>query len=90
MELVQGCRNAQELHLLNRELEARRAVVLPLIASIADAALDLMHQHTLKDGLRISDAMIAATALHHGLTALTGNYKHFAPISGLNVERYSA
>jgi predicted nucleic acid-binding protein len=36
----------------------------------------------------MGDALIAATALEHGLPLLTANVKHFAPIEGLIVERF--
>ncbi len=34
----------------------------------------------------LGDALIAATALEHGLALLTGNKKHFAKLPGLNLE----
>lgn len=36
--------------------------------------------------VQLGDALIAATALEHGLTVLTANAKHFSPINGLRVE----
>ena len=35
------------------------------------------------------DALIAATALHHGHTLLTGNIPDFSIFAGLNVEKFS-
>jgi predicted nucleic acid-binding protein len=34
-----------------------------------------------------SDLQIAATALHHGLTLVTGNLRHFSRIAGLDISR---
>jgi predicted nucleic acid-binding protein len=36
-------------------------------------------------GVRLPDALIAATALEHGLAVVTGNRKHFEPIRGLRL-----
>jgi len=37
----------------------------------------------------VSDALIAATALEHGLAVLTANTKHFKPIDGLRIEAFA-
>lgn len=36
-------------------------------------------------GLRLPDALIAATALEHGLSILTRNVRDFEPVPGLKV-----
>ncbi|MDB5819559.1 MAG: type toxin-antitoxin system VapC family toxin [Rhizobacter sp.] len=43
---------------------------------------------TLSHGLQMGDALIAATALEHGLSMLTANVKHFSPIEGLTIEAF--
>ncbi len=48
----------------------------------------LIDAHALADGLRLADALIAATALEHGLTLLTGNTKHFTGVEALKIERF--
>jgi tRNA(fMet)-specific endonuclease VapC len=37
-----------------------------------------------------ADLQIAATALHHGLSVVTGNVRHFERVPGLRVERVLA
>lgn len=37
-----------------------------------------------------ADLQIAATALHHGLSVVTGNVRHFERVPGLRVERILA
>jgi len=37
-----------------------------------------------------ADILIAATALHHNLTLVTHNTRHFARVSGLNIEDWTA
>ncbi len=36
-------------------------------------------------GVRLPDALIAATAIEHGLSVVTGNRKHFEPIRGIHL-----
>ncbi len=36
-------------------------------------------------GVRLPDALIAATAIEHGLSVVTGNRKHFEPIRGVRL-----
>ena len=42
-----------------------------------------MKKFYLSKGLRFLDALIAATALEHKLSLITGNLKHFRFIEGL-------
>lgn len=88
MELVQGCRNNQELERVKKGLELRRTDILPLTAAISDRARQLIDAYALSHNLRLGDALIAATALEHGLVVLTANSKHFCPIEGLKVEAF--
>ena len=37
----------------------------------------------------MGDALIAATALDHGLPVLTANVKHFGAVEGLKVEAFN-
>jgi len=85
MELVQGCRNRQELERLNKDLSRRQALTLPVSEAISNRATNLMETHFLGDGLMLADALIAATALAHGLTVATRNTKDFRN-AGLSVE----
>jgi predicted nucleic acid-binding protein len=48
--------------------------------------MSLIDKHALFSGLQLGDALIAATALEHRLTLLTGNKKHFAKVPGLVLE----
>jgi hypothetical protein len=77
MELLQGFRNREESRTVKRSLAMRRAQRLPLTPAITDKAITLLEDLGLSHGLRLADALIAATALVHGLPLLTGNRKHF-------------
>lgn len=50
----------------------------------------LIDAHALADGLQLADALIAATALEHQLTLLTGNTRHFIAIAQLKIERFES
>ncbi len=88
IELAQGCRDRAELARLKKGLAARRTELVHLTPAISAQAVDLIDSLALSHGLRLADALIAATALETGLTLLTGNLKHFAPIPGLQLDAF--
>ncbi|MEN9865112.1 MAG: hypothetical protein RL748_702 [Pseudomonadota bacterium] len=89
IELVQGCRNKQELINIKNGLAMCQTQILPITAAISGHAMHLIDTYALSHSMQLGDALIAATALEHGLTVLTGNAKHFVPITGLQVERFA-
>lgn len=90
MELAQGCRDSAELQRLKRGLDRHRTEILPITAAISRRAMVLIDTHARSAGLRLADALIAATALEHQLTLLTGNTRHFNPIDSLGIEAFGA
>jgi hypothetical protein len=88
LELLQGFRNRTEMQAVQQSFQLREAKRLPLTPAITERAIALMESLTLSHGLQLGDALIAATALEHNLTVLTGNAKHFVPIGELKVERF--
>ncbi len=86
IELAQGCRSKKELVRIKKGLIMSQAHILPVTPSITERAMALVDSHALSHGLQLGDALIAATALEHGLTLLTGNKKHFAKLPGLSLE----
>lgn len=86
MEVAQGCRNQQELGLFKADLRRRNGSQLPVTQPISDRAVSLIEAHALSDGLKLADALIAATAIECGLTLLTGNMRHFLRVAGLSSE----
>ena len=81
MELVQGCRSAADLVRVCRLLS--RSTMLPVSSTGSRTALSLMETFALGHGLRIPDALIAVTALEHGLPLYTRNVRHLQMIPGL-------
>lgn len=89
MELVQGMRDKRELALFRRALKAWRAPVLPINEAISNRAMVYVEQHFLSHAVRLADALVAATAIEHGLSLGTANSKHYQPISELTVVRFT-
>lgn len=88
LELAQGCRSKDELQRAKLGLVAQQTQILPLTPAISERAMALIDAHALADGLQLADALIAATALEHDLTLLTGNARHFAAIAQIKIERF--
>lgn len=81
-------RNKAELQALKKMLQQLHAQLLPITAAITARAGTLLETLTLSHGLGMGDALIAATALEHGHTVLTGNTKHFAAVDDLQLEDF--
>lgn len=90
IELAQGCRNKAELTRLKKGLAVGHAQLLPLTPAISDRAMQLIDDFALSHGLQLGDALIAATAIDHGRTLLTGNVKHFSALPGLKLDAFVA
>lgn len=89
MELVQGCRDRQELRAVKDFIRENIAGVIHPDAEIAETAIALLEGHAGTDGLRTIDALVAATALREDETLVTANYKHFKKIAGLEVRKFT-
>ena len=85
MELAQGCRNKTELKAMQKAFKSGEADVLPITPAISDAACTLVEKYALSHSVHLADALIAATAIDHGLPLLTANTKHFSAVQGLRV-----
>ena len=89
LEVLQGMRNKAELVAVKKMLAHRAATLLPVSEAITKRAIEWMEAITLSHGLQMGDALIAATALDHGLPVLTANVKHFGAVQGLKVEAFT-
>ena len=89
LELVQGMRNKAELAAVQKMLALRNADVLPLTPALCERAVSVMETLALSHGLQAADALIAATAIEHGLTLLSRNVKHFSAVEGLQIEQFT-
>lgn len=83
LEVIAGMHDG-ERHTTQRLLS--RFINLPLNAQIADRAGELVRRTPHNDRrLTVPDAVIAATALVHGLTLVTLNTNDFERIAGLSL-----
>lgn len=88
MELVQGVRSKEELRLLRLTIRRNGWRVLPLTENIGQRATVYLENHALSDGMRLADALIAASAVESGAVLLTGNDRHYKCVPGLALDRY--
>jgi len=84
MELIAGARDGREISTVGHLLFPYRKA--HLVKEIGELGRNLMKSYAKSHGLDPADALIAATAIHEGLTLATRNRKHFSAIAGLEVE----
>ena len=89
LELLQGARNKEEQQTTKQFLADFHFTLLPLTETIGHRAMVYIEEYGLAGGLRAGDALIAATATENNLTLLSGNGKHFKPIHGLRIKRFT-
>ena len=85
MELLQGCRDQREARDVGVFVSENLASVIHPDEAISRRAIRLLELHALRAGLRVVDALIAATALEAGTALATANVRHYRPIDGLSV-----
>jgi hypothetical protein len=90
MELLQGCRSRAEAGPVRDFLAENFAVVLYPNEVIARRAEDLIVEHAASHGLRVGDAIIAATAIENDAILATGNARHYRAVRGLRLRRFDA
>jgi predicted nucleic acid-binding protein len=83
MELLQGCRNQEEARQVRAFVSDNIPLVLHPDEAVSRRAIALVEQHSLSHGLRVVDALIAATALEAGYSLATANLKHYRFITRL-------
>ena len=88
MELVQGCRDRQELRAVKEFIRENIASVIHPDEYISEKAIALLEAHASTDGLRTIDALVAATTLREDGTLATANHKHFKKITGLEILKF--
>lgn len=86
MELVQGARSKQEVKALRNFLADFGFAVLALTENIGYRALVYMEEYSLRSGMSAGDALVAATAVEHGLALCTANRKHYRLVQDLELK----
>ena len=90
MELLQGCRNQEEARQVKAFISENISLVIHPDEIISRRAIGLLEQHASPRGLRVVDALIAATALETASSLATANVKHYRPIARLHLIRFKA
>lgn len=88
MELLQDAGNKRQHLAVLDFLKVFRFQVLPLSENIGYRASVYIEEYSLSHGVRAGDALIAATAVEHGLELISANKKHFAPIRELQFHHF--
>jgi len=82
-ELFYGALNKSELKMIRRDLD--QIVTLHINTEISEMAVSLVEQYCLSHKLDIEDALIAATAIYHGVELFTLNVKDFVFIPDIKL-----
>src|SRR5262249_290546 len=88
MELLQGCRNQEEAREVKVFVAENISFVIHPDEPISRRAISLLEQHTFSHGLRVVDAIIAASALETASSLATANVKHYRVIAPLNLIQF--
>lgn len=86
MELLQGMRNKKELIFFKKFIQQQEIRCLPLTPEITARAIYFIELYSLSYGLRMADALIAATCDIHGETLMTANNVHYKMIPSLSIQ----
>jgi predicted nucleic acid-binding protein len=89
LELLQGARNKNEMRYLENKLEMFYKLDMP--SEVFQSARELIEIYALSHGLRLADALIAATALVYELilfTLNTNDFKFIPKLQMLPIENY--
>ena len=87
-ELFQGARDKKELNLLKQFIREWSFKIYSIDETISFGTLFLLEKYSLSHGLKMADALIAATAINYDENLITGNYKDFKFIKEINVKKY--
>ncbi len=90
MELLQGARSKRDQLEIRQFLDDYRFELLPISANISQRACVYVEEYALRDGLHVTDALIAATAVEHGEILLSGNHRHYRVVEGLDLKVFEA
>ena len=88
MELVQGVRDRSELLGLRRAIGENGWRVIPVSENVSHRAVLYVERHALAHGIRLADALIAATAVEAGEALMTANVRHYRFLPDIDVRHY--
>ena len=88
MELLQGARDRADLRTIKSFLADTGFEIVPLSENIGHRASIYVEEYGLKAGMRVADALIAATAVELGSDLCTGDTKHYKAIHELGLRPF--
>ena len=88
MELLQGCRNQEEAREVKAFISENISLVVHPDEIISRRAIALLEHHAFSHGLRVVDAIVAASALETASSLATANVKHYRVIAPLNLMQF--
>ena len=88
MELVQGVRDKSELVGLRRAIGENGWRVIPVSESVSHRAVLYVERHALAHGMRLADALVAATAVEAGQPLMTANIRYYRFLPDVDVRHY--
>ena len=88
MELVQGVRDKSELLGLRQAIGENGWRVIPISESVSHRAVLYVERHALAHGMRLADALIAATAVEAGQALMTANVRHYRFLPDIDLRLY--
>lgn len=83
VELIQGCKDKEELRLIEKACDPLQQIKIDV--EISEAAIELLRKYNLSHGLLFLDAIIAATCVIRKNILVTENLRDFKFIAGLQV-----
>jgi predicted nucleic acid-binding protein len=86
MELLQCARDKAQQRIIKRFLNDFSFILLPFTENIGHRALVYVEEYGLSSGMRVGDAIIAATATENGLPLCSSNAKHFRSVKELELK----
>ncbi|MBF0532413.1 MAG: type II toxin-antitoxin system VapC family toxin [Candidatus Omnitrophica bacterium] len=86
MELLQGESHKQQQDKVKAFLTQRNFMILAFTENIGHRAMVYMEQYALSHGITVGDAIIAATAAENDCVLVSGNEKHFKPLSDIKLK----
>lgn len=90
MELMQGSQSRKPIQIAKDFLSEYDFRTLPLTENIGHRASIYVEEYAVGSGLRVGDAVIAATATENNLVLATGDQKHFKPIQDLRLHLFKS
>ncbi|HRU38298.1 MAG TPA: type II toxin-antitoxin system VapC family toxin [Candidatus Goldiibacteriota bacterium] len=90
IELIEVAQSKEDLRRIKSYLTGLKTEVIPLNENIGHRAVIYVEEYGLKTGMKLPDALIAATAAEKGMELCAGNVKDFREIKELKIKPFRA